>query len=100
MTRKDSPLYVRPSLRPEYLRFMVGMLRHCNPTDFEHGVEALISLNERTLSLFDEYEPDGVRFECHRTGQLLTSLPGDHARVPSGNSANGADRPHRRPPLR
>ena len=69
--RKDSPLYVRPSPRPEYVRFMIGMLRHCNAKDYEHGVEALVSLNERTLSLFDEYERGGVAFEYHRTGHLL-----------------------------
>ncbi|MFF8847914.1 NAD(P)/FAD-dependent oxidoreductase [Streptomyces sp. NPDC015127] len=71
MARKDSPLYVRPSPRPEHVRFMAGMLRHCNPQDFHHGLEALVSLNERTVSLFDEYEKDGVRFEYHRTGQLM-----------------------------
>ncbi|MEU6181774.1 NAD(P)/FAD-dependent oxidoreductase [Streptomyces coeruleorubidus] len=71
MARKDSPLYVRPSPRPDHVRFMTSMLRHCNPRDFQQGTEALVSLNERTLSLFDEYEKDGVRFEFHRTGQLL-----------------------------
>lgn len=71
MAQRDSPLYVRPSPRPEHVRFMAGMLRHANAKDFHHGVEALASLNERTLALFDEYERDGVRFECHRTGHLL-----------------------------
>lgn len=71
MLRKDSPLYVRPSLRPEHVRFMASMLRHCNRTDFEHGAEALVTLNERTISLFDGYEKDGVRFEYHHSGQLL-----------------------------
>ncbi|MBV7699834.1 FAD-binding oxidoreductase [Streptomyces sp. TRM70350] len=71
MARRDSPLYVRPSPRPEHVRFMINMLRHCNPEAFAHGVEALTSLNERTLQLFDEYEKDGIRFEHHRTGQLL-----------------------------
>ncbi|KUM73382.1 NAD(P)/FAD-dependent oxidoreductase [Streptomyces curacoi] len=71
MTRKDSPLYVRPSPRPDHVRFMLSMLRHCNPRDFHHGVEALVTVNERTVSLFDEYEKDGVRFEYHRTGQLM-----------------------------
>lgn len=71
MARKDSPLYVRPSPRPEHVRFMLSMLRHCNPRDFHQGLEALASLNEQTISLFDEYEKDGVRFEYHRTGQLM-----------------------------
>ncbi|MFR9798856.1 NAD(P)/FAD-dependent oxidoreductase [Streptomyces sp. MS06] len=71
MIRRDSPLYVRPSPRPEHVRFMVNMLRRCNPRDFEYGVQALVSLNARTLALFDAYERDGVDFECHRTGQLM-----------------------------
>ncbi|MEU3051102.1 FAD-dependent oxidoreductase [Streptomyces sp. NPDC006984] len=71
MARRDSPLYVRPSPRPEHVRFMLGMLRHCNPRDFAYGVKALTSLNERTLRLFDEYKKDGIHFEQHRTGQLL-----------------------------
>lgn len=71
MLRSDSPLYVRPSPRPEHVRFMARMLRHCNRADFEHGVEALTALNERTTALFDEYQRDGVRCEYHRTGHLL-----------------------------
>ncbi|GGX04432.1 NAD(P)/FAD-dependent oxidoreductase [Streptomyces lomondensis] len=71
MTRKDSPLYVRPTPRPEHVRFMLRMLRHCNPRDFHHGLEALVTLNERTVHLFDAYEKEGVRFEYHRTGQLM-----------------------------
>jgi D-amino-acid dehydrogenase len=71
MARRDSPLYVHPSPSPEHVRFMINMLRHCNPRSFAAGVEALTSLNERTLRLFDEYEKDGIRFEHHRTGQLL-----------------------------
>ncbi|KOX10005.1 FAD-binding oxidoreductase [Nocardiopsis sp. NRRL B-16309] len=71
MLRKDSPLYVHPSPRPEHVRFMVGMLRHCNPRDFRQGLEALTSLNERTVDLFDEYEKEGLRFEHHRDGALM-----------------------------
>jgi D-amino-acid dehydrogenase len=71
MVRRDSPLYVRPSLRPDHVRFMVGMLRHSNARDFHHGVEALLALSERTMALFDGYEGDGVRFESHRNGHLL-----------------------------
>lgn len=71
MARKDSPLHIRPSLRPDHVRFMASMLRHCNSRDYQHGIEALAALNERTVSLFDGYQQDGVRFEYHRTGHLL-----------------------------
>ncbi|MEY9849989.1 NAD(P)/FAD-dependent oxidoreductase [Streptacidiphilus sp. MAP5-3] len=71
MGRKESPLRARLSPRPEHVRFMVGMLRHSNAKDFHQGLESLTTLNERTIELFDEYEKDGVRFEYHRTGQLM-----------------------------
>ncbi|WP_328386777.1 FAD-dependent oxidoreductase [Streptomyces sp. NBC_00400] len=71
MARKDSPLHIRPSLRPDHVRFMASMLRHCNSRDYQHGIEALVALNERTVSLFDGYQQDGVHFAYHRTGHLL-----------------------------
>lgn len=87
MLRNDSPLYVRPSLRPAHVRFMASMLRHCNHKDFERGVEALVALNERTISLFDGYEKDGVRFEYHRTGHLLVFTTLDTMRVYEADTA-------------
>ncbi|WP_019354802.1 NAD(P)/FAD-dependent oxidoreductase [Streptomyces sp. AA1529] len=71
MTRRDSPLYIRPTPRPEHVRFMASMLRYCRPGPFQHGVAALASLSERAVPLFDRYAADGVRFEYHRTGQLM-----------------------------
>jgi D-amino-acid dehydrogenase len=75
MLRKDSPLYVRPSLDPDFLRFMAGMLRRCRTPTFERGIRNLVELNSRTFELFDELASDGVRFECHRDGvlQLFTT---------------------------
>ncbi|MFC1407256.1 MULTISPECIES: FAD-binding oxidoreductase [Streptacidiphilus] len=71
MGRRESPLSVRLSPRPEHVRFMTGMLRYSNAKDFQHGLEALTTLNQRTVELFDAYEKDGVPFEYHRTGQLM-----------------------------
>lgn len=71
MLRRDSPLRVRPVPRPEHVRFMVAMLRHCNVRDFNRGLLALMRLNERTIELLDRYEQDGVRFESHSPGQLM-----------------------------
>lgn len=87
MMRSDSPLYVQPSLRPEHVRFMASMLRHCNRDDFEHGVEALVGLNERTIALFDEYEKDGVRCEYHHTGHLLVFTTQSTMRSYQANTA-------------
>jgi D-amino-acid dehydrogenase len=71
LARKDGPLFVHPSVHPEHVRFMVRMLRHCNQRDFQHGLEALVTLNAHTMALFDGYEREGIPFEQHRTGQLM-----------------------------
>ncbi|WP_246113360.1 NAD(P)/FAD-dependent oxidoreductase [Streptomyces montanus] len=70
MLRNDSPLYIRPSPDPAHLRFLLRMLRYCNHRDFQHGAEALATLNSRTTELLDAYESDGVAFEHHRAGLL------------------------------
>src|SRR5699024_10059729 len=35
MLRPDSPLSIKPSLAPGYLKFLLRMARHCNARDFE-----------------------------------------------------------------
>lgn len=74
MLRRDSPLYVRPSLRPSFLRFMLGMARHCNRTDHRAGMEALIRLAEGTMDHLDAYRSEGLRFEMHADGLLMAFL--------------------------
>ncbi|MEX5262200.1 FAD-dependent oxidoreductase [Kocuria sp. CPCC 205263] len=63
--RRDSPLYVTPSLSPQFLRFMALMLRNCTTARFEAGLDVLLDLSAETLQLFDELAADGVRFESH-----------------------------------
>jgi D-amino-acid dehydrogenase len=70
MLRKDSPLYIQPSLRPGYLRFLVGMASHCNHRDFRAAYQANLGLCENTLELLDAYAADGVAFEMHSDGLL------------------------------
>jgi D-amino-acid dehydrogenase len=65
MLRRDSPLYVTPSLSPQFLRFMALMLRNCTTARFEAGLDVLLDLSAQTLPLFDEMAADGVRFESH-----------------------------------
>ena len=80
MLRRDSPLYVRPSLDPSFLRFMLRMARHCNATDHRAGMQALIRLSEGTMDHLDAYGEDGLAFEMHADGLLLTFLePGSMA---------------------
>lgn len=74
MLRRDSPLYVRPTLDPSFIRFMLRMARHCNTADYRAGMEALIRLSEGTMELLDTYRADGIAFEMHDDGLLMAFL--------------------------
>jgi D-amino-acid dehydrogenase len=70
MLRRDSPLYIRPSLNPSFVRFMLGMWRRCNANDQRLGFEGHLRLAQGTVGTFDEYRADGVDFEMHSRGLL------------------------------
>lgn len=74
MFRSDSPLYIKPTLDPRRIRWLVGLLRNCNEASYSRGLEATARLNARTFELFDELEADGVEFEMHRAGLLFCFL--------------------------
>lgn len=71
MVHKDSPLYIKPSLDPAHVRFMLRMWRRCNARDFRSGFQAHLALAEATNDILDDYARDGVEFESHSTGLLM-----------------------------
>lgn len=71
MVRRDSPVYIRPSLDPRFLSFLVGMWRHSNARDQRAGFEAHLRLARDTAGVLDEYRADGIDFEMHRAGLLM-----------------------------
>lgn len=71
MLKPDSPLYVKPSLAPDFVKFMVKMARRCNERDFRAGLDTTLRLVADANDLFDEYTRDGIEFEMHRAGVLL-----------------------------
>ncbi|MTD13911.1 FAD-dependent oxidoreductase [Nakamurella sp. YIM 132087] len=71
MLHRDSPLYIRPSLHPSFLRFMTGMWRHSNARDQRAGFEGHLRLAQATVEVFDEYRADGMDFEMHNAGLLM-----------------------------
>lgn len=79
MLRRDSPLYVSPSLRPGFVKFMVSMLRNCTSPRFEAGLRVLSDLSVESLALFDALAADGVDFEHH--ADPLTMLFRDRAKL-------------------
>ncbi|MDN5807595.1 MAG: FAD-dependent oxidoreductase [Brevibacterium sp.] len=71
MLKPDSPLSIRPSLAPGYLKFLLRMALHCNARDFEAGLDVHLRLGEDANGLFDEYQHQGIGFEMHDRGVLL-----------------------------
>ncbi len=77
MLRSDSPLYIRPTLAPRRIVWLLKLLRNCNETRYLRGLEATARLNERTFELFDQLEAEGVEFEMHRAGLLFCFIDAD-----------------------
>ncbi|QOV36873.1 FAD-dependent oxidoreductase [Streptomyces ferrugineus] len=71
MLKPDSPLYVKPSLAPGFVKFMLTMARHCTARDFRQGLQATLRLAEGTMDLLDDWTRDGIAFEMHKAGVLL-----------------------------
>ena len=65
MLRPDSPVYIRPSVEPRFVAFMISMWRHCNDADQRAGFAAHLALAESTAEVLDQYRADGMDFEMH-----------------------------------
>ena len=68
--RSDSPLYIRPSLDPALLQWLLAFWRNCNRRRFVHATRALEALNRNTLALLDGMHGAGVAFDMRRDGIL------------------------------
>ena len=71
MTRRDSPLYIRPSLKPSFVSYMWGMWRACTTDAQRAGFAAHLALAEGSVEVFDDYQADGIDFEMHNDGLLM-----------------------------
>src|SRR5690242_5039636 len=71
MLRSDSPLYVRPSLSPPFLRFMLQLARNCTERRFRSGLALNLELAAAADAMFDEWRDAGLQFELHQRGVLL-----------------------------
>ncbi len=71
MLRRDSPVYIRPSLDPGFVRFMLGMWRRSNARDQRAGFEAHLRLAADTAEVLDAYRADGIDFEMRAAGLLM-----------------------------
>ncbi|RGE22011.1 FAD-binding oxidoreductase [Leucobacter sp. wl10] len=71
MTQPDSPLYIRPSLKPSFISFMLGMFRASNGPSQRAGFEHTLALMADSVRVFDEYRADGIDYELHHRGLLM-----------------------------
>ncbi|GAA3561469.1 FAD-dependent oxidoreductase [Microlunatus spumicola] len=71
MLRRDSPLYIRPSLDPQFVKFMLGMWRSCNAPAQQAGFEAHLRLAASSGEAYDRYRADGLDFELRHDGLLM-----------------------------
>jgi D-amino-acid dehydrogenase len=71
MLRRDSPLYIRPSVEPGFVKFMLGMWRSCNAPAQRAGFEAHLRLAYGTIEAYDDYRADGMDFELRHDGLLM-----------------------------
>ena len=78
MLRRDSPLYIRPSLDPVFVRFMLGMWRSCTAAAQRAGFEAHLRLAQGTVEAYDEYRADGMDFELRHDGLLMAFTDRDN----------------------
>ncbi len=71
LLKSDSPLLVRPGLKPEVWSWLAEFARHCNSHDFLAGLAVVGKMAATSTSLFRALEDRGVQFEIHRDGLLL-----------------------------
>lgn len=74
MLRSDSPLYIKPTLNPRRIRWLLRLLRSCTEARYSSGFEATLRLNEKTFDLFDDLVNDGIEIEMHQAGMLFCFL--------------------------
>lgn len=71
MRSSSSPLYIQPRPSLALARWLTEFWRHCNATDYWHGVEAMAALGKHSWECFDEMRADGMEFEEHHDGILF-----------------------------
>jgi len=72
--RADAPLYVRPSVSPQLVRWLWEFQKYCRPAAFMRGAAALAALAESTLDVFSAWQGDGVDTSLTRPGLVHAFL--------------------------
>ncbi|HEY3182635.1 MAG TPA: FAD-dependent oxidoreductase [Gaiellaceae bacterium] len=78
--RPDSPLYLRPSADPAFVRWVWRFWRSCGRSQFRRGYAAVAELNRTTFDLFDELADAGVETTLRTPGIVHAFLSIEEAR--------------------
>ncbi len=71
MLQPDSPVYIKPTVKPDELAFLLRMLSTCTSKAQRAGFAANLEFTKNTLKFFDEYRADGMDFQLETQGLLL-----------------------------
>jgi len=72
--RADSPLYVRPSLSPRFLRWLYEFRRFCGRAAFARGAAALGTLGDQAVTQYEKWQRDGIDTTLSRPGLVHAFL--------------------------
>lgn len=67
---KDSPLKIKPTLDPKFLRWSWRFWRNCTAEQYLAGTRAMVALGAQCFELYEEMQADGVRFAIQSTGMV------------------------------
>ena len=73
MLDPSSPLLVRPTLRPAFLRWAYDFWRSTSPARYSAGMAALVALGSRAIPAYEALRDAGVEFEMHADGLLFVA---------------------------
>ncbi|MBO0747071.1 MAG: FAD-dependent oxidoreductase, partial [Acidimicrobiaceae bacterium] len=77
--RAESPLYVRPSLSPAFLRWLYEFRRFCDRPSFTRGATVLARLAEDAVEHYEKWQRDGIDTTLTRPGLVHAFLDEDEA---------------------
>ena len=74
LLKKDGSLRMRPRFDMDFFRWCWRFWRSSSDARYRRGVEATLTLNQKTIQLYDDLRESGVEFEMDTSGLLLVAL--------------------------
>ena len=72
MLNPQSPFYVRPSLNPDFLKWLISFAKKCTPQHTLANQQAILDINLKSLELYQVlHQQAEFNFEFHQKGLLM-----------------------------